>query len=170
MTGLTQNGPSAGPSQRSSRGLDWFVFFVADVQTGFGPFVAVYLTEHKWTQIDIGLVLSIGGIASLAGQMPGGAIVDAARSELRVAGFGVAAIAISALAYALSPIFAVVLMAAVLQAAASCVLGPAIAAISLGLVGHDGIGERLGRNARFASLGNGLAAAAMGSFRIDFIG
>jgi hypothetical protein len=44
---------------------------------------------------------------------------------------------------------------------ASCVLGPAIAAISLGLVGHAAISERLGRNARFASIGNGLAAAVM---------
>ena len=42
-------------------------------------------------------------------------------------------------------------------------LGPVIAAISLGLVGHAAIGERLGRNARFASVGNGLAAAAMGA-------
>jgi len=56
-----------------------------------------------------------------------------------------------------------VLSAAVVQALASCVLGPAIAAISLGLVGHAAIGERLGRNARFASVGNGLAAAAMGA-------
>jgi MFS family permease len=154
----------AGPSQRSLHGLDWFVFFVADVQTGFGPFVAVYLTEHKWTQIDIGLVLSVAGMTALLGQMPGGMIVDAAPSERTLAGISVAAIAVSALAYALSPIFAVILAAAVLQAAASCVLGPATAAISLGLVGHDGIGERLGRNARFASLGNGFAAAAMGAF------
>jgi predicted MFS family arabinose efflux permease len=56
-----------------------------------------------------------------------------------------------------------VLAGAILHAAASCLLGPAIAAISLGLVGHDVIGERLGRNARFASIGNGLAAAAMGA-------
>jgi len=38
-----------------------------------------------------------------------------------------------------------------------------MAAISLGLDGHAGIGERLGRNARFASIGTGLAAAAMGA-------
>jgi Major Facilitator Superfamily len=43
------------------------------------------------------------------------------------------------------------------------VLGPAIAAISLGLVGPLAIGERFGRNARFASLGNGVAAAVMGT-------
>jgi predicted MFS family arabinose efflux permease len=151
------------PSRQSLRGLDWFIFFLADVQTGFGPFIAVYLTTQKWTQVEIGLVLSIGGVVGLIGQMPGGAIVDAARSERLVAGFAIAAIGISALAYATWPIFAVVLSAATLHAAASCVLGPAIAAISLGLVGPLAIGERLGRNARYASLGNGVAAAVMGT-------
>jgi MFS family permease len=151
--------PPLAPSRRSLRGLDWFVFFVADVQTGFGPF----LTTQKWTQVDIGLVLSAAGFVSLIGQMPGGALVDAARSERRVAGFAIVVICLSALGYAALPVFPMVLSAAVLHSLASCVLGPAIAAISLGLVGHAAIGERLGRNARFASVGNGLAAAAMGA-------
>ena len=151
------------PSQQSLRGLDWFIFFLADVQTGFGPFIAVYLTTQKWTQAQIGLVLSIGGIVGLIGQMPGGAVVDAARSERLVAGLAVATIGGAALCYAAWPIFPVVVMAATLHAAASCVLGPAIAAISLGLVGPLAIGQRLGRNARFASLGNGIAAAVMGT-------
>ena len=121
--------PSA-PSRESQRGLDWFVFFLADVQTGFGPFIAVYLTTQKWTQVEIGFVLSMGGIVGLLGQIPGGAIVDAARSERVVAGCAVAAIGSAALAYALWPIFPVVTLAATLHALASCVLGPAIAAIS----------------------------------------
>src|ERR1700716_3593969 len=151
------------PSRQSLRALDWFIFFLADVQTGFGPFIAVYLTTQKWTQGEIGLVLSIGGVIGLLGQMPGGAIVDAARSERLVAGIAVAAIGIAALGYAVWPIFPVGVTAAPLHAAASCVLGPAIAAISLGLVGPLAIGERLGRNARYASLGNGCAAALMGA-------
>jgi MFS family permease len=151
------------PSQRSLRGLDWFVFFVADVQTGFGPFVAVYLTAEKWTQVDIGLTLTVAGLVALAGQIPGGALLDAVRSERLAAAVAVALISASAVAYATWPIFPVVLAAAALHAAASCVLGPAIAAISLGLVGPDAIGERLGRNARFASIGAGLTAAAMGA-------
>jgi predicted MFS family arabinose efflux permease len=151
------------PSRQSLRGLDWFIFFLADVQTGFGPFVAVYLTTEKWTQVEIGFVLSIGGIVALIGQMPGGAIVDAARSERLVAGLAIATIGVSALGYVAWPIFPVVAAAATLHAMASCVLGPAIAAISLGLVGPLAIGERLGRNARYASLGNGIAAAVMGS-------
>jgi predicted MFS family arabinose efflux permease len=155
--------PRAIPSKRSLRGLDWFIFFVADVQTGFGPFISVYLTAQAWTQIDIGLILTVGGLVALIGQMPGGAIVDASRSETLLAGTAVVAISISALAYAAWPIYPVVLAAAVLHAGASCVLGPSIAAISLGLVGHHAISERLGRNARFAAIGNGLAAAAMGA-------
>jgi MFS family permease len=151
------------PSRESLRGLDWFVFFLADVQTGFGPFVAVYLTTQKWTQVEIGSILSIGSIIALIGQMPGGAIIDAAKSERLVAGLAIVTIGCSALAYAAWPIFPVVAVAAMLHAAASCVLGPAIAAISLGLVGPWAIGERLGRNARFASLGNGVAAALMGT-------
>src|SRR5258706_9109068 len=58
---------------------------------------------------------------------------------------------------------AAVLGAQMLHAAGSCVVSPAIAAISLGLVGHAASGERFGRNARFASIGNGLAAAGMGA-------
>jgi predicted MFS family arabinose efflux permease len=156
-------GEAPAPSRESLRGLDWFVFFVADVQTGFGPFVAVYLTTQKWTQLDIGLVLSISGLVALAGQVPGGALVDAAKSERFVAGLAIAAIAIAALIYATFPVFAAVLAAATLHAAASCVLGPALAAISLGLVGHAAVAERFGRNARFASIGNGMTAALMGA-------
>jgi predicted MFS family arabinose efflux permease len=156
--------PPPTPSRQSLRGLDWFIFFLADVQTGFGPFIAVYLTTQKWTQAQIGFVLSIGGVVGLIGQMPGGAIVDAARSERLVAALAIATIGFSALCYAAWPLFPVVAAAATLHAAASCVLGPAIAAISLGLVGPHAMGERLGRNARFASLGNGVAAAVMGTF------
>jgi MFS family permease len=107
--------------------------------------------------------LTVAGLVALAGQIPGGMIVDAARSERLVAGIAITTIALSALTYAAAPIFPAILAAAVAHAAASCVLGPAIAAISLGLVGHARIGERLGRNSRFASVGNGFAAALMGT-------
>jgi MFS family permease len=154
---------SSQPSRRSLRGLDWFVFGVADVQTGFGPFIAVYLTSQKWTQVDIGLILTTGGLIGLLGQIPGGVLVDRARSERLLAGLALIAIAGSAIVYASYPVFAAILIAAAVHALASCVLGPCIAAISLGLVGHARLAVRLGRNARFASLGNGAAAAAMGA-------
>jgi len=130
---------------------------------GFGPLVAVYLTSQKWTQGDIGLVLTAGSLVALVGQMPGGALVDAARSERILSGFAVAAIGVSAIVIGVWPFFVAVLAAKVLHSAASCVLGPAIGAISLGLVGHEAVAERLGRNARFASIGAAVAAGAMGA-------
>lgn len=139
------------------------MFFVADVQTGFGAFVAVYLTAEKWTQVDIGLILTVGGLISLFGQVPGGAILDAVRSPRLFAALAVVIIGFSAFILALWPIFPVVLASRILQAGASCILGPAIAALTLGLVARWEIGERLGRNAAFASVGTGLAAAGMGA-------
>ena len=60
------------------------------------------------------------------------------------------------------PNFALVLAALVLQGITGGFLGLAIAGISLGLVGHAALGERLGRNQRFASTGGVVAAGAMG--------
>src|SRR5262249_4595235 len=52
--------------------------------------------------------------------------------------------------------------ALMLQGVTGGFLGPAITAISLGLVGHAALPERLGRNQRFASTGNLVAAGLMG--------
>ncbi len=155
--------PVKAPSRASQRGLDWFAFFIADMQTGFGPFLSVYLTTQKWTQVDIGFVLAIGSIAGLLSQIPGGWTVDWASSKLRAAGAAVLAIGISALLVALAPIFAAIVAAKLLHVGASAVLGPALAAITLGLVGHSAVGPRLGRNARFSAIGTGLAAGVMGA-------
>jgi MFS family permease len=159
---------NARASIRSLRGLDWFAFFMADIQTGWGPFVAAYLTSVAWTQLDIGLVLTIGTVAAFALQIPAGALVDRAPAKRLLIAFAVAAISGSALLLALSPTFGVVIGAKLLHATASCLLGPALAAVSLGLVGYALLAERLGRNARFLSLGNAIAAGVMGGFAYYF--
>jgi len=153
-----------GPlSAGSRRGLDWLLFFVADIQTGFGPFVAVFLTTQKWTQVDIGLILTIGGFVSLGGQIPLGILVDRVRSIRAAAAVSLVLIASCAFAFAAWPVFPVVLLSRVVHAAASSVLGLAIVSLSVRLTRTEHIGERLGRNAAFASAGTGIAAAVMGA-------
>ena len=146
--------------RRSSIGLDWLNFFTANLQTAFGPFVSVYLTQRAWTQGDIGLALSVGYIAAMAAQVPAGALVDAMERKSQAAGTAIVAIIGGALLLAFFPFMLPVLLAEISHAFASCMLGPAIAAISLALAGANA-GERLGRNARFASIGNGSAAGLM---------
>jgi MFS family permease len=150
------------PSLRSQRGLDWFAFFLADMQAGWGPFVAAYLTSKSWTQLDIGLILTAGTLAAMALQIPIGALVDLVPAKRLLAAIAVVAVSGSALLLALWPIFSVALAAKLLHAIASCLAGPLLAAISLGLVGHHLLGIRLGRNARYLSLGNAIAAGLMG--------
>jgi MFS family permease len=149
--------------RRSLRAFDYLNFLIADVQTGFGPFIAVYLTANKWTQIEIGFALTLGTITAMLSQIPAGALVDAIHKKRAAAAFGILSITLSALLLALFPHKLPVYLAEVLHGFASCVISPAVAAISLRLVGHAALGERLGRNARFASIGNGLAAAVMGA-------
>jgi MFS family permease len=150
------------PSSRSQRGLDWFAFFLADIQTGWGPFVAAYLTSKSWTQLDIGLILTVGTLAAMVMQIPIGALVDQVPAKRLLAGLAVVAISGSALLLAFWPVFSVVLAAKLLHAMASCLAGPVLASISLGLVGYSLLSSRLGRNARFLSLGNAIAAGLMG--------
>jgi MFS family permease len=149
-------------SDRSGRALDFLNLFIADVQTGFGPFVAVYLTTQRWTQIQIGFALTVGTITGMLSQIPAGALVDATENKRRAVALGIVVIMASAMLLALLPHELPVYVAEVLHGVASSVVGPGIAAISLRLVGPDALGERLGRNARYGSIGNGTAAALMG--------
>jgi MFS family permease len=150
------------PSDTSLRSLDAVNLLLAGALSGFGPYVAVFLAEQQWTQQNIGFVLTAAGLAGLLTQLPAGGLLDAVRSKRNVVALGASMVAAGALMIAFWPSFPLVLAALVLQGITGGFLGLAIAAISLGLVGHAALGERLGRNQRFASTGGVLAAGLMG--------
>ena len=153
-------GPS--PSSGSLRGLDGVNLFLAGTLSGFGPYVAAFLAEQNWSQQGIGFVLTAAGFAGLLSQLPGGALLDAIRSKRIAVALGAAMVAAGALIIAVWPSFPLVSAALVLQGTTGGFLGLAIAAISLGLVGHAALAEQLGRNQRFASTGGVVAAGLMG--------
>ena len=147
---------------RSQVGLNALNFCVGAIQTAFGPFFTVYLTQKGWNQVDIGFSLSVGTAAALILQLPAGALIDAVHLKRVAIAFALLMIGLSALAVVTAPTEASVLVSRVLQAFAGCLLTPAIAALTLKLSGHDAFGERLGTNGRYASLGNAVAAAVLG--------
>ncbi|MBS0642435.1 MAG: MFS transporter [Acetobacteraceae bacterium] len=150
------------PTRRSLYGLDGVNFFVAAIQTGFGVFVTVHLVSQHWPVQAIGLALTIGTLSSLVSQMPAGAFIDSLTDKRRAVRLGVVGIGLAALMLALSSARPVVFCAQALQGVSSSLIGPGIASISMALVGRAGFSERIGRNARFASIGNGLTAGVMG--------
>jgi MFS family permease len=152
-----------GGMSRAGAALDAANFFLADVRDGLGPYLAIYLlTEQRWNEADIGIVMSIATAAGILAQTPAGALVDATRAKRAVM---VAAAVLVTASSLMLPWFSSFLPVALSQAtahAAGVVFGPALAAVSLGIVGHAAFTRRIGRNETFNHAGNAFAAAAAG--------
>jgi len=157
-----RRGLHAPASARSRRGLDWMNFFIADMQTGFGSFVAFYLAQVGWSPTHIGFALSVGGIAGMLSQIPGGALADAVTWKRGLAAVGIVGTAAAALLLAVSTEAAAVFGAQILQGITAGIITPTIGAISLGLVGRSAMAVRTGRNLRYAAVGHALTGTLMG--------
>lgn len=153
---------SQKPSRRSLLGLDWLNFFLADVQTGVGPFLAVYLAGYAWNEQKVGLALTVGGIAGIIAQTPAGALVDRLHTKRTLIGIAIGGLGAGALLIAFAPFLWPVMAAQALIGGVSSIFIPAICAISIGIVGHELFDTRQGRNQSFNSAGNVFAAVSMG--------
>lgn len=151
------------PSKASLKALDWANFFLADVRDGLGPYLAIYLlTSRHWDAQRIGLAMSVMGIATVVSQTPAGTLVDRTRRKRL---FSVVASLLMATASILTisiPTFAVVIGGQVAMGIAAAWFTPAVAAITLGLVGHQALDRRIGRNETFNHTGNVFAAVMAG--------
>lgn len=151
------------PRRSADSSLDALNFFLADVRDGLGPYLAIYLlTVQQWNEATIGLVMTIGGIAGIIAQSPAGALIDAARAKRALI---VAAAALVTIASVLLPFVSGFFAVAATQfatGAAASIFQPAIAAITLGVVGPRAFAKRTGRNEAFNHAGNAVAAILAG--------
>jgi MFS family permease len=126
---------TAPGKQRSLRALEWLNFFLADVQTGLGPFLAAYLASSGWNPSSVGYVLTFGGLVGVAMQTPAGAVIDAVHRKRTLLGVNLGFLVAGAfrLMGHLSPWRAY--SAQFLIGSSGPFLGPTVAAITLGIVG-----------------------------------
>jgi MFS family permease len=148
--------------RRSLRSLEWLNFFLADVQTGLGPFLAAYLASSGWNPGRVGYALTFGGLVSVAMQTPAGAVIDAAHRKraLLAASLGVLVAGAFLLMGRLSPIR--VYAAQFLIGGSGPFLAPTVAAITLGIVGAGAFDKQFGKNQAFNSAGNVFTALLVG--------
>src|SRR5579863_8075286 len=116
-------------SAQSRRGLDWMNFFIANVQTGFGTFVAFYLAQLDWSQGHIGVALAAGGMAGVVSQIPDGALADAVTWKRGLAALGILMTGAAALILAFAPNFPAVFLAELLQGGTAGIITPAVGAV-----------------------------------------
>ncbi|WP_332362460.1 MULTISPECIES: MFS transporter [Asaia] len=156
-------GAGKTPSASSITGLDLTNFFLADVQGGVGPYLTVYLSSARhWQAGPIGIAMAMAGFAAAVCQIPAGLLVDSSIHKR-------ALVAVSALVTALACLLIIsmsgmapVLAAQILMGAAAAVIPPALAAISLGLVGRRRLPGRISRNQGINHCGSFVSAILAG--------
>lgn len=154
--------------KRSLHFLEWLNFFLADVQTGLGPFVAAYLASSGWNPASVGYSLTFGGLVTVAMQTPAGAVVDAARRKrlLVVASLGV--LVCGAFLLMAHPTVLSVYAAQLLIGGAAPFMLPTVAAITLGIVGAKAFDKQFGKNQAFNSAGNVFTALVIAYMSYKF--
>jgi MFS family permease len=152
------------PSPRSLRGLDGLNFLLADVRDGLGPYLAVFLkAEQHWQPGAIGIAMAASSVAAALCQIPAGLLVDGLRFKRLLVAVSGLLVAAGCPLIAFHPQLAAVVAAQVMLGAASAIIPPALAALSLGLVGHRRLDARISRNEGFNHGGNFVAAGMAGS-------
>ncbi|NYF53620.1 MFS transporter [Tunturiibacter gelidoferens] len=140
--------------KRSIHALEATNFFLADVQTGLGPFLAAYLAGAGWEPGRVGMALTIGGIITVALQAPAGAIVDQLRSKRLILVLASAVLAVGAVLLSITAAPWAVYTSQLLIGGAGPFLGPTLAAVTMGMVGVTFFDRQFGKNQSFNSAGN----------------
>lgn len=152
----------ANVSTRAKSSLRALNFFMADMQSGLGPFVGVFLLAHGWRNGSIGSVMTIGSIAGVLITAPAGAWVDSSRNKRwLVVISGLAAVFASSMIL-ISQSFWPVALSQVATAIAGAAVGPAVMGITLGIYRQSGFNRQLGINQAYNHGGNALGAALSG--------
>lgn len=154
---------AAAPSRRSLRALDALAFFAPDIQGGIGPFLVVFLSSTlAWSPDRVGTVMAASALVGLLVQAPAGALMDHVQSRPRWIAAAVAVIAACLVLMVSRPSFPVILAGQSVIGAAGTLVAPAVAGLSLGLVGRGGMDARIGRNAALGAAGTVLWATGTG--------
>jgi MFS family permease len=149
--------------------LDAINFLLADVRGALGPYLNVFLvTQQHWSQSEVGLVTTIGGLLGLSVQTPIGAAIDETHAKRGAIILALTVLAVGAIVIFAMPTFWPVAIANSLMAVVGDVFGPAVAALTLGLYTRKQLARRMGRNSAFDHAGNVAIAVAAGAVGYAF--
>ena len=151
------------PHRRSLRALDGLNLFLADVRDGIGPYLAIYLlATHHWDAASIGIAMSAAGIAGLIAQAPAGAWIDRSQHKRMIVMVAAGLVAVGCIAMTFFHDLGSIVAAQAVVGVAGAIFPPAVAAITLGMVGHRRLSRQIGRNEGFNHAGNVVAAVFAG--------
>lgn len=137
-------------------------FFMADMQSGIGPFVGVFLVQRGWDTGLIGTAMTIGNVAGMLITTPVGGFIDTSNHKRAWVIIPGAAVVAGSSIILLWQNFWAVAASQVATAIAGAAIVPAVTGITLGIVGQKGFNRQNGRNQAFNHAGNMVGAAVSG--------
>ncbi|QJT80827.1 MFS transporter [Kosakonia sp. MUSA4] len=149
-------------SLRSLRALCLTSFFIADVRDGLGPFLGIFLTQRHWQPDDIGLLMTLGGVAGLLATLPAGFITDTSKNKRTLLALLCIMITASTLLLWFSQQNTVVALSQIVSGICAAFVGPLITGITLGLTRQRGFNAQMGKNEAFNHAGNFFTALIAG--------
>ncbi len=152
---------------RANVALDVLNFALAGAREGFGPFLGVYLQARGFDPAATGLAMSLAGASGLVATTPIGTLIDRSRSKRIALVLAVSAIALGAVFIVATNHITVIGGAQLLIGIGDTSVAPIVAAMTLGIVGHDRFAGRMSRNEAWNHAGNAVnaaLAAALGYF------
>jgi MFS family permease len=152
---------------RSLRALDALNFCNAGIQTGLGPFMAIYYTAVRhWNPGQVGILIATQSLAGIAVQSLVGIWVDESHHKKLLTGAAGIVVGLGAVGIAILPSFAMQIAVQLVIGAAVTIFPAATAAFALGMVDKDQLSRRVARNETFTHGGNvafAIAAGAVGT-------
>lgn len=148
---------------RSLRALDFLNFCNAGIQTGLGPFCAIfYAAVRHWNPGQIGVLIACQQLAGIAIQPAVGHLIDESKHKKLWTAAAAVVVALGAAGIALLPQYGLQIAVELTIGVAVTIIPPATAAFALGLVGEKEISGRVARNESFTHAGNVVFAVIAG--------
>ena len=149
---------------RSLRALDALNFCNAGIQTGLGPFMAIYYTAVRhWNPGQIGVLIACQSMSGIALQSVSGHWVDESHHKRLLTALAGFIVAMGAIGIVTLPNYAMQIGVQIVIGLAVTIFPAATAAFALGMAGEDQLSGRVARNETFTHTGNVFFAIAAGA-------
>ncbi len=149
---------------RSARALDALNFCNAGIQTGLGPFMAIFYTAVRhWNPGQIGVLIACQSLSGIVVQSWVGNWVDESHHKRELTAAAAITVALGAVGIVTLPSFWLQVAVQILIGLAVTVFPAVTSAFALGLAEKDQLPVRIARNETLTHTGNVVFAIAAGA-------
>lgn len=150
-------------NKQSYTALNWLNFFAADVATGVGPFLGIYLAANQhWKPGHIGMAISAMSFATVIAQSPAGFFVDKTPYKKLLIIIASAIIGLVGISIPFLPSLGFIISSQIIMGIAAAFYIPTLIALAACLVNKNDFDRTISKNQTYNHAGNVASAILIG--------